>query len=229
MNAVRMSAARSLLERARQLWWLKAAGTALFMWLFFRLYFLIQGAPHFPVRQVPLTWLDRAIPMQYWAWWPYLSLWVYTGLPPALQPDLRALIHYGVCIGLLCGLGLACFYLWPTSTATLYKPPEAVLDALKGIDLAGNACPSLHVASAVFSWAWLRTQLREAGAGRRWQLASLIWACAIVVSTLVTKQHAAWDVLGGALLGGTGAAAALRSRRVPFVARFLRGAAPESR
>jgi hypothetical protein len=117
MIAVRTSVAQSLLALFMRLWWLKAVGTTFFLWAFFYFYFRIQSAPQFAVVDVPLTWLDRAIPMQAWAWIPYLSLWVYTSLPPAFQPDLRLLAYYGVCIFSVCATGLLCFYLWPTSVS----------------------------------------------------------------------------------------------------------------
>jgi hypothetical protein len=117
---------------------------------------------------------------------------------------------------------LSCFYFWPTSTSGLYKPSGAGLAWLNGIDLAGNACPSLHVAATIFSWAWLRRQLAQAGAGRSWQVANLVWALAIIFSTLATKQHAAWDVFGGVVLGGLGAAASLAALRLPGISTRLR-------
>jgi len=213
------SARRALLERFKRLWWLKAVGTTAFMWFFFVLYFHLQRSPQFPVTEVPATWIDAAIPMQAWGWIPYLSLWLYASLPPAFQPNFRSLVYYGVCIGAVCGAGLLCFYYWPTSAAPVYKPPAASLSWLKGIDFASNACPSLHVASAIFSWAWLLHQLREVGAGRRWQVLNALWAVTIMYSTLVTKQHAMWDVAAGLALGGAGAVASmyvLRSAR-PFL------------
>jgi hypothetical protein len=217
----RTSVAQSLLALFMRLWWLKAVGTTFFLCAFFYLYFRIQSTPHFAVVDVPLTWLDRAIPMQAWAWVPYLSLWIYTSLPPAFQPDLRSLVYYGVCIFSVCATGLLCFYLWPTSVSGLFKPAGEVLSWLKGIDLAGNACPSLHVASAVFSWAWLRHQLLQLGAGRNWHLLSLLWGATIVFSTLLTKQHAGWDVLSGALLGAIGAGISLYALHLSAVSIFL--------
>src|SRR5882762_10227868 len=107
MTSGAISSAHSLFARFKCLWWLKAAGTIAFMSLFFALYFHVQKSPRFPVTHIPLTWLDRAIPMQAWGWIPYLSLWLYTSLPPALQPNFRSLAYYGVCISALCGTGVA--------------------------------------------------------------------------------------------------------------------------
>ena len=175
------------------------------MWGFFSLYFRLQQVPAFSVTVMPLTWTDQAIPMQFWAWTPYLSLWLYTSLPPALQPNFRGLVYYAMCISLVCGVGLWCFYWWPTSVPPLIKPRHAQLQWLQGIDTAGNACPSLHVASVLFSCLWLRHQLRQLDAGRLWQLLNAVWGVLIVYSTLATKQHVVWDVIAGGALGGAGA------------------------
>lgn len=45
----------------------------------------------------------------------YVSLWLYVGIAPSLQPSLRALLQYGAWATALCATGLACFYLWPTA------------------------------------------------------------------------------------------------------------------
>lgn len=221
------SPARALNKLLWRIWWLKAPGSALFIWLFFEAYFFLLRFPHSEVTVMPLTWLDGAIPMQWWAWVPYLSLWFYTCLPPALLPGVRQLLYYGLGVGSACLVGLLCFYLWPTIVPAFARPPGTGLALLNGVDTAGNACPSLHVAIAVYSALWLHAQLRQVGAGRNWLAANWAWCLAIVYSTLATKQHVALDVLAGVLLGSTGALLALAgyrrwfaepaARRVPVV------------
>lgn len=196
--------ARSLNRLFWRLWWLKAPGTALFIWFFFEAYFFLLRYPHAQVSTMPLTWVDTAIPMQGWAWVPYLSLWFYTGLPPALTPNFRQLLYYGVSVGSTCLLGLVCFYLWPTIVPAFERPVGSGLALLEGIDTAGNACPSLHVAIAVFSAIWLHAQLRAVLAGRAWLLTNWAWCVVIAYSTLATKQHVVLDMLGGVLLGTLG-------------------------
>ncbi len=72
---------------------------------------------------------------------------------------------------------------------------------IKGVDAAGNACPSLHVGSAVFSAMWLRRLLSEIGAPR-WLLAANILMCAAIAwSTVATLQHVTLDVIAGAAVG----------------------------
>jgi len=221
MTSGAISSAHSLFARFKRLWWLKAAGTIAFMSLFFALYFHVQKSPRFPVTHIPLTWLDRAIPMQAWGWIPYLSLWLYTSLPAALQPNFRSLAYYGVCISAVCGTGLLCFYFWPTAISEAFNPPQADFAWLKGIDLARNACPSLHVATTVFSSLWLHRQLRQVGAGRAWQSLNFLWGVTIVYSTLVTKQHVVWDVVAGIALGGVGALTSMYAMR--YRNRIFRG------
>lgn len=196
------SPARALHRHFWRLWWLKVPGCALFIWLFFQGYFLLLHYPHAQVWTMPLTWLDRTLPMQWWAWFPYLSLWVYTCLPPALMPSVRGLAYYGLAVALMSVLGLVLFYLWPTMIPPVIRPPGTELSFLQGVDTTGNACPSLHVASAVYAAIWLQAQLRAVGAGRIWRYANHLWWVLIVYSTLATKQHVVLDVAGGLVLGG---------------------------
>ncbi len=214
---------------ARDWWhlqWLKLIGIAVWTWLFFAAYFVLLRNPQAPVTPMPLTTLDGWFGFQAAAVWPYLSLWLYVGIAPALQPRLRSLLAYGVWVGALCVLGLLCFYLWPTAV-----PPQvhqidtptgaaghSALALLRGVDAAGNACPSMHVAMAVFSGTWLHAQLRAAGAPGWTRLINTAWLLAIVWSTLALRQHVVLDVVAGALLGGAVAAASLRWGLAPAVA-----------
>lgn len=193
-----------LRARIRTLSWLKASGNALFLIVFFYLYLYIQRHPLFAVTQIPATPIDEWIGFHPEALGLYLSLWVYTALPVALQPDRGALIRFGCHIGLMCMVGLAIFLLWPTSVSDAVGQRAGTggaFDAMYRVDTNGNACPSLHVAAALFSQIWLRAQLREVGAPRGLRWASTLWCVGIIFSTLAIKQHLLLDVLAGALLG----------------------------
>ncbi|QTD43691.1 phosphatase PAP2 family protein [Ottowia testudinis] len=202
-----------LWRRITTLPWLKAAGNAAFLVLFFRAYLAIQRHPQFEVTQIPATAIDRWIGFQPWALALYLSLWVYTALPVALQPDLRRLVRYSLHICALCLFGLAVFWLWPTSVSESVGQRAAggMFAALHAVDEAGNACPSLHVATAVFSFFWLRAMLIDMSAPRWLRLANFCWCIGICYSTLAVKQHLVIDVLAGAALGLVGAWWSLRS------------------
>lgn len=199
----------------RHRFWLKFLGISGFMWLFFAAYFHVLRHPVRPVLMMPLTELDRWIPFQPWAFWAYVSLWVYVGIPAGLMPDLRALLRYGGWALLLCLAGLACFYAFPTAV-----PPEgravgsaahAGFAVLQGVDAPGNACPSLHVATALFTAAWVQHLLHELRAPAWARAVNVGWALLIVYSTVAIKQHVVWDVVGGLLLAALFAGLSLRS------------------
>ncbi len=185
----------------------KIAGICAFTWLFFIVYFQLLRAPSRPVTVMPLTPLDALIPFQPGAVWAYVSLWIYIGIAPALLPTLGAGLRYAAWAAALCGSGLLCFWLWPTMVpASLHavdvpSSAQAGFALLRGIDAAGNACPSLHVASAVFSAMWIARVLGAAGAPRILQHFSFAWLLAIVWSTLAIRQHVVLDVVAGAVLG----------------------------
>ena len=188
--------------RVRATFWLKTIGTMAFMWLFFAGYFHVLRHPAQAATQMPLTAVDHWIGFQAWGLWPYVSLWAYVALPPALLPNARELIRYGWWIGGLCAAGLACFYLWPTAVPqqVIDAPSHAGFELLRGVDATGNACPSLHVAAATFSALWLERLLRELALPAAFRVANAMWFALIVWSTLAIKQHVWWDVVAGLLL-----------------------------
>ncbi|MBC7942014.1 MAG: phosphatase PAP2 family protein, partial [Chitinophagaceae bacterium] len=194
----------------------KAAGISLFMWAFFVGYFHVLRHPVYPVFQMPMTALDHAIPFQPAGLAAYVSLWLYVGVPPGLLWTLRELVVYGVWAGALCLTGLAFFYFLPTAVPPLSLDIDLTQHAgfavLQGVDASGNACPSLHVATATFSAIWIAHLLRGMQAPRTLGAISLLWLALIVWSTLAIKQHVALDALAGAALGALFAAASLRWR-----------------
>ena len=76
-------------------------------------------------------------------------------------------------------------------------PGSAVL---QGIDKAGNACPSLHVATAAFSAVWLHRILCQMGEGRIAKGVNMAWGIAIILSTITTRQHVFLDLVAGVAL-----------------------------
>jgi hypothetical protein len=221
-----------LWRRIRRFFVLKVVGVTAVTWLFFIAYFHLLRHPVHPVTVMPLTLLDRAIPFQPQALVAYVSLWFYVGLAPGLLLTLRELIAYGLWVGSLCLAGLALFYVWPTAVPRLaadlaVNPAFAML---QGVDAAGNACPSMHVAAAIFSACWVDEILRGMRAPRLLRALNALWFCAIAYSTLAIKQHVLWDVLAGALLGLVFAAGSLRQYRRARATDIIlphRGSAPE--
>ncbi len=190
---------RSLPSIVTTHFWFKSFGTMGFTFVFFVAYVYLLKHPAYPVTIVPATALDRLIGVEPLALPFYLSLWVYVSLPPMLMTTRQAIIEYGKWIGGLCLVALTIFYFWPTAipTAHINWARYPGMAFLKGIDAAGNACPSLHVATAVFSWSWMNRRLPELGLGRGVCIFSTCWCAAIVYSTMATKQHMALDVAAG--------------------------------
>lgn len=182
---------------------LKGIGNALFLIAFFYLYLYIQRNPIFEVTQIPASAVDEWIGFRPWALGLYLSLWVYTALPVALQPNLRHLTRYGFHIGLLCAVGLLIFVFWPTSVSAAVGPREGggAFAMMYAVDTNGNACPSLHVAAAVFSFIWLQAVLRSVQAPSWTEWTNALWCIGICYSTLAVKQHLLIDLLAGGALG----------------------------
>ncbi len=203
-------------RRLAYLWWFKALGTTAFMTAFFAAYLHLLHFPVYPVTVMPLTAIDRAVGFQPWALAAYATLWIYVALPPALAPTLPRLFSYGWHIGALCVAGIVVFVFWPTAV------PPADVDwgrypgyaLLKGIDAGGNACPSLHVATALYSAIWLAAELRAMAAPGWLRTLSWLWCALIVFSTLATKQHVSIDVAAGTALALLAAALSPGLRRL---------------
>lgn len=194
---------------------LKACGTMVFIAVFLGAYFYLLKNPAFPTMVMPLTALDGLIGFYPLAMPLYVSLWAYVSLPPLLLATRGELFAYVLAMAVTCGAGLIIFYFWPTVVPApdIDWALHPGVDFLKNIDAAGNACPSLHVATAVFSGVWLHHLLRRFGAPGWMLILNWAWCAGIVYSTLATRQHVAIDVAGGVLLGGLAAWLSLRRRQ----------------
>ncbi len=194
---------RQIARRMIVLWPLKALGTAAFMMLFFWAYFAVLRNPLVPVTMMPLTWLDTAIPITSLAFPFYASLWVYASLPVAFMKEIRAMLLFGLWMAVMCLLCLGIFWLLPTGVPSagvdwrLY--PEMAM--IKDVDTGGNACPSLHVASAVFTAVWLGRIFAIVNAPSAMRWLNWLHCLAILWSTVATRQHVVLDVLAGAVVG----------------------------
>jgi membrane-associated phospholipid phosphatase len=194
-------------------WWpAKMIGTTFGMTAFFVVYFWLLRHPAYPVTIMPLTAVDRLI-----GFWPealplYLSLWFYVSLAPALLTDHCELVSYGLAALALSVIGLGLFFFWPTAVplpeVDWSRHPSFAF--LKSADASGNACPSLHVAFAVFTGVWFGRLLRQMSAGGFLRALNWLWCLGILYSTIAIRQHVALDVLAGAVLGATVAAVHLR-------------------
>ena len=188
-------------------WRTKAIANTAGLAAFFIAYFWVQNNPFFDVTYMPLTSFDYWIPHIPAAIFPYATLWVYVSLPLAFLSRPAEFKSFGVAATALSLAGLGCFLLWPTAVPVVAGWSPDSTSFLRDVDGVGNACPSLHVAFALFSWVWLRRLIADMG-GPQWvRWGNALWCFAIVISTLATRQHVVLDVVAGAALGAAVAAA----------------------
>ncbi|MFC1719622.1 phosphatase PAP2 family protein [Pseudomonadota bacterium] len=191
---------------------MKSLGTTLFIGVFFVAYFYLLKNPAYPTSIMPFTWVDRMIPFQPLALPLYFSLWLYVSLPLGLLSTRREMYGYGLAMATTCLVGLVFFYFWPTvvpaANIDWARYPNVIF--LKDLDASGNACPSLHVTTAIFSGICLHQVLRRFGTPTWLLIFNILWCAGIIYSTLATRQHVAVDVLAGLALGSLAAYLSLR-------------------
>ena len=162
-------------------------------------YLYIGSLVHGREVHAPEFALDRMIPVEA-AWSPvYLSLFL-AALLPAFVLHQPALIERTVRAYLAAWWGAFVFFL---AYPTIVPRPETVagegflpwmLRTIWDSDVRYNCFPSLHVAQCFI--AALACRRVHAGVGN----AALVWASAVGLSTLFTKQHYVVDVAGGLVL-----------------------------
>jgi hypothetical protein len=196
----------------RRYWVLKVSVTSVVIAIFLFLYLYLLHHPSYPVTTMPSTALDRSFPLVPEALFVYMTLWLYVGAGPGLQLRFIDLINYTAWSVMLCVAGLVIFYFWPTQVPAhgLDLSPYFGFAMLQGIDAAGNACPSMHVAFSSFTVIRVDNVLRAIAAPKSLRAVNVVWFLAIVLSTLAIKQHVVLDVLAGLALGMAVAAASLR-------------------
>lgn len=152
--------------------------------------------------QLPLLEIDKIIPLVPWTFLIYLSeylliLGVIIQLKDRQHFFSFARMSFGTVI--LCGI---CFMLYPTTyPRPSYPPVENVvvnffMSLVGGLDTPKNCMPSMHVAVATLG-AYSARHLPP-----RYVLFYSLWALAIMICTLTTKQHYVVDILGGIAVVG---------------------------
>jgi membrane-associated phospholipid phosphatase len=177
-------------------------------------YFFVQRHPAYVPVMMPRTGLDLLIPFQPAALVAYVSLWVYIGVGPGLQRTSAEFAVYGLWMCGLCAAGLGIFYFWPTQVPSplLRATSFPGFSMLHRVDETSNACPSMHVAVAIFTVVRVGDVLRSMRAPAALRVLNVVWFMAIAYSTLAIKQHVVLDVAAGALLGTAFALMSLRWR-----------------
>jgi hypothetical protein len=154
------------------------------------------------LRQVNLlTPEDTQQPLRPRSLWVYLSLLQYCLMMVFEFRSYRQLYRIFVCLGLNSLVSYRAFLRFPSayprpSTPT---PDDARLSqswqALHKMDRPANTFPSLHVGHV-----YLLALLVADEQSREKTDSHLLWATAIAISTITTKQHYLVDITGGLLL-----------------------------
>lgn len=161
---------------------------------------LLYGwATHLPARApwlVPATPLDSAIPLLPWTAPVYLSYFLL--LPVLVQFGVRERwfvpAFLAACVA--SAFALVWHLLVPTAVIRQGAPAGAyLLQWIQRVDSPFGAFPSLHIGLPVAIAAVL-IAFRS-----RWALLYAAWAVVLAAAVLTTKQHVAWDVVGGIALG----------------------------
>jgi hypothetical protein len=98
----------------RTLFWLKFAGTAGGIAIFFYAYFWAMRHPLAEVAVMPLIWLDGQIAFRPLSFLLYVFLWFYISFGTALARDFRELAAFGLASLAISLAGLAIFMVLPT-------------------------------------------------------------------------------------------------------------------
>ncbi|MFM8468579.1 MAG: cytochrome P450, partial [Limisphaerales bacterium] len=150
-----------------------------------------------PPVTLPLTWLDRAVPLLEWTVWPYLVLAGCIFLPLLLQ-DRHVFRRCMVALGCGYSVNLLIFAVWPTMLPREGLPDgwhHAAFAWLYAVDTPANCFPSGHITAPFIAFHALAREHRH-WRGRLWLVFAML--CPTI---LTTKQHYVVDLLGGLATG----------------------------
>lgn len=162
--------------------------------------YLISNHFHlFEPQMLPMTWIDRALPFMPNTIWIYLSEILLFATTYILSRDHVNLNKYVCSFIALQIVSVGIFAAWPTTFPRAQFPlPEDVnsltyyaFHALRQADSPANCSPSLHVSGVYLSsFIFLDEQPRKFPF-------FFVWATAIALSTMTTKQHYFIDITTG--------------------------------
>ncbi|MBI2646363.1 MAG: phosphatase PAP2 family protein [Deltaproteobacteria bacterium] len=159
---------------------------------------------HFPVFtpwELPVTAVDRFFGFHPWTIWIYMSDYILIFLPAILVTHVHVMKRLLKAYLVNFAIHFPIFFFFPTILPWEFRryPIEgpilnAVFQFLWIADGLVNCFPSQHVSLcfvvAIGFWNYRRC----------WSWIMIIWSILISLSTLTTKQHYSWDVLGGLLV-----------------------------
>jgi hypothetical protein len=169
------------------------------------IYWLLNHYPPFAPRELPLTWIDRALPFSPWTIWGYFALIAMAVLLPLGVDSRKTFRRLLLAYGLAMGTAWLFFIFFPTRYIRPPLPdddswPSMAYRNLLTFDSPLCCFPSSHVIVPLIACAALRNS-RYLGAFW-YPLAALVLICSFSILTM--KQHYLWDLLGGASAAALG-------------------------
>ena len=166
------------------------------------MYLLSNHFPIFTPQLLPMTWIDRAVPFVPQTIFIYMSEYALFISVYLLAKDMKNLNKYLYSFFCLQATSVIIFIFFPTTYPRELFPLPTSLDpftfhvfsSLRVADSPNSCLPSLHVSSCYLSsFVYLDEQRKKFPI-------FFLWATAVGVSTLTTKQHYIVDVISGFIL-----------------------------
>lgn len=156
----------------------------------------------FAPQLLPMTWIDRATPFIPQTVFIYLSEYLLFFMVFLFCRERENMNRYAYAFLSLQTTSVVIFTFWPTTyPRELFPLPQdldqltwLVFGSLRDTDTPASCCPSLHVSSVYLSSFMFLSEQR-----RKFPF-FFLWATAIAVTTLTTKQHYLVDVVTGFLM-----------------------------
>jgi membrane-associated phospholipid phosphatase len=164
------------------------------------LYYLTNHHPSFTPRYLPMSWIDWHTPFLPYSVLIYVSEYFYFAAVYILLNNYDNINKYLYSFFLLQATSCTVFIIFPTIYPREFYPVPTELPMwlqslwtwLRIQDAPTNCFPSLHVSSVYLSSFVFRTDGQKK---TFWVF--FIWATAIALSTLTTKQHYLADIISG--------------------------------
>jgi membrane-associated phospholipid phosphatase len=186
--------------------WTKLAIAAGAMLVNAVLYLVPNHVQLLPPRTLWWSRVDATTSFLPWTVWIYFSDYFLVSSAFLVSETWDEVKRFVRAYFVLLFIGAVIHLSWPTVyPRALFPAPVRTfsgraLEWLRGVDLATSCLPSMHVAGSYLAAFSLWHRRRSLFGGY------VLWATAIAVSTLTTKQHYLVDVLAGLLLAAALAA-----------------------
>ncbi len=191
-----------VLAQLRAHWRLKLLLTAVFNILFWSGYEFLGHHAFFPLREIPLTCLDRIIPYQPQPWgWVYLSQFSFTSLLPWFLSTRNEVLRCSAGLVIMSVFSFAIFLFFPVAAPIRTSAQDHMaMTVIAAYDGSLNCFPSLHAAFLCYMAA-LGWRLFGNTATRLVVGICVAWGASILYATIATRQHYALDLAAGAVVG----------------------------